>query len=78
MWYFGYMSNTLQMVAAGGRLRTAMQRRGYSARILAEKTGISMPTIYHLLHGTRDIHRDDMLKIGAALGVRPGWIVWGE
>lgn len=70
--------NSLQMTGAAGRLRTAMNHRGYNTRMLADETGISMTTIYHFIHGRREMHLDDMRLLGDALGVSAAWIGWGS
>lgn len=54
-----------------------MERRGFNVRLLSAATGISTATIYHYLHGRREMHLDDLRAVGAALQVRPSWIAWG-
>lgn len=71
-------ANPLQMIGAGGRLKTAMRKRGFNARMLANATGISMSTIYHFVNGRREMHLDDMRQIASALQVSASWIGWGE
>lgn len=71
-------STALTRIAAGGRLRTAMKRRGFNTTMLSNWTGISAGTIHHFLEGTRDMHLDDMRKIEKALGVSAAWIAWGK
>lgn len=71
-------ANALQMIAAGGRLRSAMKQRAFSARMLSEATGLSPSTIYHFLHAEREMHLDDLRKISSALQVSAGWIAWGQ
>lgn len=70
-------STPLEMLATGGRLKTAMREKGYTAEKLANETGISMSTIYHYIHGRREMHLNEVRAIGAALKVAPGWITWG-
>lgn len=71
-------ANDLQMIGAAGRLKTAMKRRGYNARMLANATGISMSTLYHFENGRREMHLDDMRLIAHELGVTASWLAWGE
>ena len=67
-----------QLVAAGKRLKEAMNRRGFTPTSLAQSTGLSRSTIDHFLHGQADMHLDDLRNIGGVLHVSPSWIAWGE
>lgn len=83
MMYIASMSrqptpNPLDMVARGGRLKAAMNHRSFNTTMLSRWTGISDPTIRRFLAGDRDMHLDDLQKIGSALGVSPSWIAWGQ
>jgi transcriptional regulator with XRE-family HTH domain len=68
----------LQMIAAGGRLKTAMDRQGLNVNQLATASGISASTIYHFLHGRREMHLKDLHALGNLLRVSPSWIAWGK
>lgn len=68
----------LDLVARGGRLRTALKYRGYTISMLANQTGISYSTLSKFLAGKQDMHLDDLQKISSALGVSTGWIGWGD
>lgn len=68
----------LDMIARGGRLRTAIKHRGYTIGMLANQTDISYSTISKFLAGERDMHLDDLTKISSALGVTTGWLGWGD
>jgi transcriptional regulator with XRE-family HTH domain len=70
--------NSLQQIGAGGRLKTAMERRAFDTALLAKSTGLSQATIRHFLHGTREMHLDDLKAIGSALQISPSWIAWGR
>lgn len=65
-------------ILVGERLKEAMIHRGYSASMLAKESGISLSTILNFVHGRRQMHLDDMQKIGSALQTSPGWIAWGK
>lgn len=72
------MTDMVQLSTTGERLRAAMTKRGYGPAMLARETGLSLTTIYHFLHNRRDMHLDDMQKIGTALQTSPAWITWGQ
>lgn len=66
------------MIAAGGRLKTAMDKQHLNPRKLAMASGISTSTLYHFLNGTREMHLDDLRILGHTLKVSPGWLAWGK
>ena len=58
---------------AGGRVRTARTRAGYTAKQFAEVCGISERTLWALEKGERDSFSDETLnRIEAELGWEPG------
>lgn len=58
-----------QLTALGHRLRAARLRRKMSQPILAERVGVSVPTIGKLEHGDPSISLATMLRVLAALGM---------
>ena len=55
-----------------------MTKRGIGVNALAQSSGICPSTIYHFLHGTREMHLDDLRALGGVLQVSPSWIAWGQ
>lgn len=58
-----------QLVALGGRLRAARLRRKMSQPMLAERVGVSVPTIGKLEDGNPSISLATVLRVLAALGM---------
>jgi len=48
---------------AGQIVRTAREREGLTRKELADKTGLSLPTIYNIESGKTDPKMDTMLRI---------------
>ncbi len=61
------------------RLNKAMALRGVNNAGLAEKTGVSAPTVSDWTSGViKNLKADNALKIAAALKVCPDWLVNGK
>ena len=62
-----------------GRLRRGMQRRGLTVRALAERAHVTPPTVMRMRNGGGARMDAGLLAdIATGLGVRPGWLVYGE
>ena len=51
------------------RLRTLREKAGLSVEELAEKTGVSIATLYSWENASRSPVNDDMLKVAETLGI---------
>jgi len=58
-----------------GRLREIRESKYLSQRMLAERSGVSRPTIARLEAGGEEARYNTMHKLAAALGVEPGELV---
>ena len=58
-----------QLIALGERLRAARLRRRMNQSMLAERVGVSTPTIVKLENGNPTISLATMLRVLAALGM---------
>jgi transcriptional regulator with XRE-family HTH domain len=70
--------NKVVTTTPGERLREAMNKNGVKATELARRSGISSPTIYHLLNDRREMTLVTMQALAGALHVSPSWLAWGE
>lgn len=62
-----------------GRLRRGMQRQGLTVRALAERAHVTPPTVMRVRNGGGARMDAGLLAdVAMALGVRPGWLVYGE
>ena len=63
------------------RLREARDHAAQTRAVLAERSGVSTPTIFRLERGDYDDGAIQVRIIGAlalALGVEPGWLAYGS
>jgi predicted transcriptional regulator len=58
-----------------GRLREIRESKYLSQRMLAERSGVSRPTIARLEGGDEEARYSTMHKLADALGVEPGELV---
>jgi transcriptional regulator with XRE-family HTH domain len=58
-----------------GRLAAIRKSRYLSQRMLAQRSGVSRPTIARLEGGREEARYETMWKLAAALGVEPGELV---
>ena len=58
-----------------GRLRAVRESKYLSQRMLAQRSGVSRPTIHRLENGTEEARYQTMWKLAEALGVEPGDLV---
>jgi len=63
----------------GARIDWAMATAGIATQVqLAEKSGVAGTTISMAQSGKRDLGRDAARALASALGVDPGWLLFGE
>ena len=63
------------------RLREARDHAAQTRAVLAERSGVSTPTIFRLERGDYDDGSIQIRIVGAlarALGVEPGWLAYGS
>ena len=60
------------------RLREARAAAGFSLRGLGRAAGISGPAVSQFEHGPRLPTLETAARLAAALGVRAGWLAFGE
>lgn len=65
-------------IAVGARLRDARAATGISQHALARFVGISQPSLSHAESGIIVPELDTLEALALALGVRAGWLAFGE
>lgn len=65
-------------IAVGARLREARAATGLSQHALARTVGISQPSLSHAESGIIVPELDTLEALARALGVRAGWLAFGE
>lgn len=73
----GVKGMTLQEAFSHNLLMT-LERKGISCEKLAEKTGVSSVTIYHIRNGRRNPTLDTAVRIADGLGVELGELIKGR
>lgn len=58
----------------GRELAALRASKGLSLRELGERAGVSPSAISELERGERDVYASTLVRLGAQLGVRPGWV----
>jgi len=66
---------SLAAVAFGDVLEGARKRRDLDSHTLAARAGITLVDLYLLEHGRAEPKLGLLLRLAAALGVSPAWIV---
>jgi UDP-N-acetylglucosamine 1-carboxyvinyltransferase len=61
--------------AIGKRIREAREWRGMTQYELADKLGVTRPSVQMMERGAQRIHLHVILRIGAALGVAPSCLL---
>lgn len=73
------MSEIYQRMSIGERIRYLIEVREYKQVELAKKCGITQAAISNLVtDNTRKPSAPTLLKLAAALGANPDWIITGE
>ena len=60
------------------RIKSTRLKRGLSQAVLAEQAGVSQPTVANWENGSHIPRRPALVRIGAALGVEPDWLLSGN
>ncbi len=69
------MSGAATAMPKLGRLREIRESKYLSQRMLAERSGVSRPTIARLEGGEEEARYTTLWKLAEALGVEPGELV---
>jgi transcriptional regulator with XRE-family HTH domain len=69
------MSGAMDTMPKLGRLRELRESKYLSQRMLAQRSGVSRPTIARLEGGDEEARYSTMWKLAEALGVEPGDLV---
>jgi len=70
----GTIVESKSVVKLAERLREAMQKKGYKAAVLSEKTGIDRGSISHYLSGRYSPKSDRIYLMAKELGVSVAWL----
>lgn len=62
----------------GKRFVAARESSGLSHKEVSKRSGVAVSLLTDIAVGSRMPRVDSMEKVAAALGVSPGWLVYGE
>ena len=65
------------MTTLASRLRSARKKKGWTQDQLAQKTGSTQAVIQKIENG-KSLRPRNVVKLAQALGVSPGWLVFGQ